>query len=110
MDKEDILPGEDWRNKIDEAIRRSDFFLAFLSKNSVSRRGIIQTEFRRAFERAKEMLESDIYLVAVRLEPCEVPDNFGNRQWVDLFEADGWNRLNKALKVGVQRRPDLSVP
>lgn len=110
MDKFDILPGEDWHRQIDLAIQQCDFFLAFLSPQSVNRRGIIQTEFRRAFEKADQMLDSDIYLIPVRLEPCEVPDNFRSRQWVDLFEDNGWSLLNRALKVGIQRRKDLAVP
>jgi hypothetical protein len=110
MDKFDIVPGEEWKNAIELAIRRCDFFLAFLSTTSSTRRGIIQTEFRYALEKAKEMLESDIYLIPVRLEVCEVPDSFSPRQWVDAFEKDGWNLLIKGLRVGVQRRSDLSVP
>src|SRR5215469_570524 len=109
MDKFDIVPGEDWRRTIEIAIRRCDFFLALLSTNSSNRRGIIQTEFRDALEKAKEMLQSDIYLIPVRLEVCEVPDYFTERQWVDVFEDDGFSLLIKALSIGVQRRSDLSV-
>lgn len=104
MDKFDIVPGEDWHRAIEIAIRRCDFFVPFLSRNSSNRRGIVQTEFRGALERAKEMLESDIYIIPVRLEECEMPEYFGSQQWVDVYEEDGWTKLTKGLTVGYQRR------
>jgi hypothetical protein len=109
MDTKDILPGEDWHRAIDIAIRKSDFFVAMLSRNSVSRRGIIQTEFRNAFGKAQEMLDSDIYVIPVRLEQCDLPDSFSKLQAVDLFQDTGWDLFIRALKEGARRRSDLSV-
>jgi hypothetical protein len=68
MDQRDILPGEQWRFCIPQAIRNSDFFLACLSKNSVTKRGFLQKEIRDALDIWQEKLTSDIYLIPVRLE------------------------------------------
>ena len=104
MDTKDILPGEQWKSGIQKAIRRSDFFLACLSKNSVSKRGWIQREIRGALDMWQEKLDSDIYLIPVRLEDCEVPEGLRDFQWLDLFEEDGWTRLVEAIQVGIARR------
>ena len=104
MDKKDILPGENWPSSIQRAIRRSDFFLACLSANSVSKRGFLQREIKDALDIWQEMLDSDIYLIPVRLENCEVPESLHKLQWVNLFEEDGWTRLMKAIQVGIERR------
>ena len=80
MDKKDILPGEKWKSSIQTAIRRSDFFLACLSVNSVNKRGFLQKEIKDALDIWQEMLDSDIYLIPVRLEDCEAPERLGDFQ------------------------------
>ncbi len=106
----DILPGENWRNAIKKAIKRSDFFLACLSANSVNRRGYIQKEIRDALEIWKEKLDNDIYLIPVRLEDCEVPESLSDFQWVNLFEDGSWEKLKKATQVGMERRKNKQIP
>jgi len=104
MDGKDILPGEQWEFSIQQAIRRSDFFMVCLSANSVNKRGFLQKEIKHALSIRQEMLDSDIYLIPVRLEDCEVPESLHDCQWVDLFEKDGWTQLVKAIQVGIERR------
>jgi len=110
MDKRDILPGEVWKSSIQAAIRRSDFFLACLSANSITKRGYLQKEIRDALNIWQEMLENDIYLIPVRMEDCEVPEGLRQFQWVDLFQVDGWTQLVKAIQVGMERRKDITEP
>jgi len=104
MDKKDILGGEKWELVIQKAIRRSEFFLACLSVNSVNKRGWIQKEIKDALDIYQQMLEHDIYLIPVRLEDCKVPESLCSFQWVNLFEEDGWTQLVKAIQVGMERR------
>jgi hypothetical protein len=108
MDTKDILPGEQWRNLIPQAIRQSDFFLVCLSANSIDKRGWIQKEISQALDVLQEKLDHDIYLIPVRLEDCEVPERLREFQWVDLFEKDGWPRLLAAIEEGVKRRESTS--
>lgn len=110
MDRKDILAGEIWEAAIQRAIRRSDFFLVCLSANSVNRRGQIQKEIKEALDIWKEKLDSDIYLIPVRLEDCEVPESLRRFQWVNLFEEDGWTRLVKALRAGTESRMQVTEP
>jgi hypothetical protein len=103
MDSEDILPGEDWKATLLKAIREAPFFVACLSKNSVNRRGAIQEEIREALDVWRQKLDSDIYLIPLRLEECEVPQALRKFQWLDLFEENGFDRLKKAIKAGMER-------
>lgn len=104
MDSRDILPGEDFRRAIEKAIQDSDLILACLSSNSVDRRGFIQRELKQALDLWKERLESDIYIIPVRLEDCRAPESLANFQWVDLFKKDGWSKLLKAIAAALKRR------
>lgn len=104
MDTRNILPGEPWKSCISKAVRRSNFFLACLSANSVDRRGLIQKEIKYALDIWQEQLDSDIYLIPVRLEDCEIPESLRDFQAVDLFKEDGWTRLVESIQVGIDRR------
>lgn len=106
LDKEDILPGEDFLLCIEEAVRNCNFFFICLSSNSADRRGVIQREIKIALDNRKEKLEDDIYVVPVRIEPCEPPKSLSKLQWVDLFgenEEAGWKKLVKSIEVGVAK-------
>src|SRR5687768_13028205 len=86
MDKKDLLAGQKWEPSIWKAIRRADFFIICLSNRATTKRGFLQREINEALKIWEEKLEDDIYLVPVRLEPCNVPARLAEFQWVDLFE------------------------
>lgn len=90
MDTQDILPGENWEETINNAIRDSEFFIACLSRSSLNKRGMLQKELKLALDIWKQMLDKDIYLLPVRLETCDVHESLCQFQWVNLYEDDGW--------------------
>ena len=110
MDIHNILPGEQWEASIRRAIRNAHFILVCLSANSVNRRGVIQKEIGYALEIQQEMLQSDIYLIPVLLERCDLPDHLAGYQAVNWFEADGREKLLTALREGLDRRRELGAP
>lgn len=103
MDTKNILPGEDWKRAITQAIRTSTFFLACLSKNSVRKRGVIQEKLNEALDIWKQKLHDDIYLIPVRLDECDVPESLKKFQWVDLFSEEGFEKLTQAITAGIKR-------
>lgn len=103
IDIKDIIPGEHWEYVIEKAIEDASFFLVCLSNNSVKRRGIIQVEIKKALDVWQQKLPSDIYLIPVSLEICEVPKELAKFQRVDLFEKNGFEQLVNALKAGMER-------
>lgn len=104
-DVADILPGEKWAGSIEKAIREADFILACLSTNSVDKRGWVQRELKAALDVMQGMLDTDIYLIPVRMEECDIPDSLRDFQVVNLYESDGWRRLVAALNEGLKRQP-----
>jgi hypothetical protein len=98
FDEEDILPGQDWELAIRKAIRASDVVLVCLSRAAVSKIGYLQKEIKHVLDVADEQPEGAIFLIPVRLEPCDVPERLRRWQWVDLFEGSGYYRLLRALR------------
>jgi hypothetical protein len=70
FDKESLLPGQNWRVAITGAIKRSRYFLAVLSGNSVTKKGYVQKEMKHALEVVDEYPETEIFLIPVRLNAC----------------------------------------
>jgi hypothetical protein len=102
IDTRDLPPGSKWQESIERALRDSDFILALLSNNSISKRGYIQRELRAALSLLLEKPDDDIFLIPVRLEECPFPASLAHIQSVDLFEEGGWHRLLEGLKYGVK--------
>ena len=107
MDKVDLVGGQQWRPAIEQAIRSADFFLLLLSRNSVKKRGFVQREIRAALDLWQEKLADDIYLIPVMLEAmpwAEVPTEISKFQWIEHYETDGWEQLQRALDFGISQR------
>ena len=102
IDVEDLIGGQDWRLAVGEAIRSSSYFLALVSKNSISKRGYVQKELRDAMEILRQLPPGQIYLVPVRLDES-VPSHqvLADLHWIDLFEsyAQGLRRLLKSFGI-----------
>lgn len=104
IDKEMLLPGQDWDLEIEKAIEDCDFFLACLSGNSVTKEGYVQKELKRGLDFLDRKPEGSIYLIPVRLNKCNVPKRFEKLQWLDFFEDTGADSLLKAIRVGCHQR------
>jgi len=99
LDKEKLLPGQDWRVEIPRAVHEADIVIVFLSKKSVSKEGYVQKEIKFALDIAEEKPEGTIFLIPARLEECIVPERLSRWHWVDLYEEDGFIRLLRSLKL-----------
>jgi formylglycine-generating enzyme required for sulfatase activity len=98
LDKENLLPGQNWREEIPKAVRASHVVLVCLSHHSITAEGYVQKEIADALDVAKEKPENTIYLVPLRLEECEPPTRLANLHWVDYFEEDGFEYLLRSLR------------
>jgi outer membrane protein assembly factor BamD (BamD/ComL family) len=99
LDREKLLPGQDWQLEIPKAVRESDVVVVCLSNKSITKEGYIQKEIKFALDIESEKPEGTIFLIPARLEECLVPGQLAFWQWVDLFEADGYERLLRSLRL-----------
>lgn len=106
MDKIDLIPGQKWQPALEHAVAEADFFILCLSSHSVKKRGFVQVETKNALKLWQQKLPGDIYFIPVLLEPLpysEVPAEVNEFQWVELYEADGWDKLLRALRLGLEQ-------
>lgn len=104
MDIFSIKGGEDWFRAITKAIDESEIFLAILSNNSVSRRGVIQKELKKALDKWDGMLPDDIFIIPIRIDDCPIPEVLKHIQVLDWNNGKGKNKLLEAIRVGMSRR------
>ncbi len=104
LDEEDLLPGQNFRLVIEKSLAASDFVIICLSRTAVAKRSYFQQEIKHVLDRIKEMSPEDVFVIPARLDECEIPDELKDRQWVDLFEERGWERLLKSLQIALERR------
>jgi hypothetical protein len=96
LDDESLLPGQDWDSEIRKAIRSSHVFVACLSSGSVTKRGYVQKEIRFALDVAGEIPEDDIFIIPIKLDPCDAPESLSKWQWLEAYK-DGYGRLITSL-------------
>ena len=107
MDKEKLLPGQNWPRSIERAIEISDAFVACFSPRSIVKRGQFQSELRWALDCARRFPLDETFLIPVRLEACPVPKRISEQvQYVDLFPDwdKGIRRLVRSVRKTVRGR------
>jgi len=99
FDEECLLPGHDWRQAIQGALRNSVAVVVCLSDKSVNKRGYVQREIRESLEIAAELPEGSLFIVPIRLSDCVVPESLRRWHYVNLYELTGFYKLVRALTV-----------
>ncbi len=106
LDKEDLLPGQDWQPVIRKTIRNMDVVIVCLTQNSITKVGFVQKEIKLALDVADEQPEGTIFLIPVKLEKSDLPDRLKHLHTVNLFERHSFEKLMRALK---SRSDDLGL-
>lgn len=103
LDEGKLLPGEDWRASIEEAVEVADLVVICLSNNSVNKEGFVQKELRYAREISLEKPEGSIFLIPVRLDECDIPRGLRFIQWTDYFDENKEQSYGKLLEIFSKR-------
>lgn len=98
LDKVSLIAGQDWEYEIPKAVRKSDVIIVCHSKQ-FNQQGFRQKEVRIALDAADYLPKGEIFIIPARLEECDVLDDLKRWQWVDLFEADSYDNLIRALRI-----------
>lgn len=105
LDVKKLLPGQNWEAEIEKAFSDANVVVLLLSKQSVSKRGFVQREANDAIERLRYKQPTDIYVIPLLLEPCDVPAHIAGRlQYVDLSTAGSWEQVRASLKLAAEQQ------
>jgi len=108
MDKDKLLPGQNWPRAIRRAIEISDAFIACFSTHSIAKRGPFQSELRWALRWARRMPLDETFVIPVRFDRCCVPRQIQERsQYVDLFPD--WDAGMKKIVRAIRKAGQLNL-
>jgi len=109
LDKDELLPGQNWPRAIQRAIECSDVFLACFSAHAIAKHGQFQSELRYALDCAERVPLDATFLIPIRFEACPVPARLVQIQYVDLFPDwdRGINRLTRAVERALKERQPM---
>jgi len=96
MDKMKLLVGQRWENQIMKELRIADFIIILLSQTSVAKRGFVQKEFKEALKYAEEKLNTDIFILPIKLDDCNIPEELSVFNWVD-FDNETHSKISQSL-------------
>jgi Tfp pilus assembly protein PilF len=99
MDEKELIPGHEFRSRIEDTVRTSDAVVVCISAESVAKESFVNREIRIALDVAEEKPEGTIFVIPARLEAVEIPRSLRKFEWADLFAEGGYERLVEALKV-----------
>lgn len=97
FDEEKLLPGQNWKTAMREAMHTADALIICLSYNAMGSR-INNKEYELVIETATKQLESRL-IIPLKLDESEVPEPLSHLHAVNLFAEGGYERLVRALRL-----------
>ena len=109
LDEVDLIPGMNWKDEIRMQIKECDVFLACLTPNS-AKTGFLRNEFEYALEQYAIKRAGNIYLIPIKLSPCEIPAvyneirqvNLRDFHWLEYYLDDGFEKLLRSIQAQVK--------
>lgn len=99
LDEQNLLPGQNWEREVSRNIPTSDAVIVCLSRASFSNTGAIQERVKYVLDVITEKSSEAMLIVPARLEDCDIPSQLKDRQPVNLFQQQGFERLIKSLQT-----------
>jgi hypothetical protein len=104
LDKEKLLPGQDWELEIEKSVKTADVVIVCLSKESVEKEGYYQKEIRKVLDVADEKPEGTIFIIPLRLNNCQIPHRLAKWQYEDYFPIEQREKAYKRLLQSLRTR------
>lgn len=106
IDRDNLLPGQDWQIAIKRAIEDGMFFIACFSNNYWSKTvNYMNEELQIAIDQLRKMPDDQIWFIPVKLDDCKIPHfdirqnkTLDSKQFVRLYE--NWDRgISKIIQM-----------
>lgn len=99
FDRDRLKPGQKWDYEIKRALARATIVIAFISNNSVDRRGYVQRELRIALDQAFDKLNDDIYIIPMLLDDdATVPRELRDVQIVRASDPNCGEQITDSIR------------
>jgi hypothetical protein len=93
FDKRNLMPGDDWEMRIEQAIEKADYFLLFLSRVTEEKIGFKNREIQLAVKQQSYRPRGKIFLIPILLDDCAVPHDLRNLNWLRVTDERWFENL-----------------
>jgi hypothetical protein len=97
FDKEMLLPGDDWQNRIEEAIEAADYFLLFMSSQTIDRNGFKNRELQLALYQQSLRPEGKRFIIPILIDDCKPPRELRKLHWLKTTDEGWFKKILKAI-------------
>ena len=98
MDRYALIPGQEWKSAIRQAIRTSDAILIFISRNSFREASNLNLELRWILDENDVRAFDSRFVIPVRLDDSALPPDLASIRSIDLFADRGSEKLISVLR------------
>ncbi|HOU96514.1 MAG TPA: TIR domain-containing protein [Bacteroidales bacterium] len=101
--EKELAVGDNIQEKISDAIKKTDYFIVVLSKNSTNSNWV---NFELSATRLKEISQEQNIILPVLIEDCEIPFSLRDRLYSDFRQSfeEGYFKLINALKTQTTKK------
>jgi TIR domain len=107
FDKQNLIPGDDWEMRIEQAIEKSDFFLLFLSRKTEDKIGFRNREIQLAIKQQSYHPRGHIFLIPILLDDCTPPHDLRGLNWLKATDDKWFDRLVDVVALPYGNKPSL---
>jgi hypothetical protein len=107
LDKEKLLPGQDWGLEMEKSVEATDAVIVFLSNEAVMREGYFQKELRKIIAIAEEKPEGVIFIIPIRLDECPIPRSLQKWHYEDYFPESNKEFVYKQIIESLRLRANV---
>lgn len=93
FDKRNLMPGDDWEMRIEQAIEKADYFLLFLSHLTEEKIGFKNREIQLAFKQRSYRPRGKIFLIPILLDDCSPPHDLRDLNWLRVTDENWFENL-----------------
>lgn len=108
MDKYNLIGGQKWDSRIEKEINSAAVFIAFLSTASVPKNGMVQREFKFALKQQTERPEGSTFIMPVKIDNCDIPDEFRDYHCVSLNNFQEARKLLHSIEEAIAIRNEFA--
>ena len=99
LDVQRLIAGQDWHIVIKEAIFSTDVVIVCLTEKLIGKSSFVLSEISYAVLASERDLEPNNFIIPVRFEPCEIPQNLLQWHCINYYEDSGWDALIESLRA-----------
>ena len=98
FDEKDLLPGDNWENKIEESIEKADYVFIFFSSNSLNRSGYKNKEIHFALNQKLLKPLNSRYIIPILIDDKVTPPReFNDIHWIKTTDENWISKILTAI-------------